>query len=453
MRLRERLARHDLTTAALRGAGSSVPLAALARSGLPEDLRGRSVLLITRDQVPSACALVALDGLAARILVCPPDVAPAHLGALVADAAVDRVVCDAASADVLRAVDLPRLVLGGDLAAWPPPARGALDSEWVLLTSGTTGAPKLVAHRLDALTGAIPAGPAPGIWATFYDVRRYGGLQILLRALVGGGTLVLSQAAEPLARHIERLGAAGVTHVSGTPSHWRRVLMSEAAPRMAPRSIRLSGEIADQPVLDALAARYPGAVVAHAFASTEAGVAFTVDDGQAGLPPDLIAHAHDGVEMRILAGTLCIRSARTADHYLSAGAPPLRAADGFVDTGDMLERRGARYHFIGRRGGIINVGGQTVHPEEVEAAINGAAGVRMSRVGARPNAITGALVTADVWPRDPAALAAGAAADALRAGIVARCRALLPAYKVPARIRFVAALDILPTGKLARRDA
>ena len=44
--------------------------------------------------------------------------------------------------------------------------------------------------------------------------------------------------------------------------------------------------------------------------------------------------------------------------------------DGFVDTGDMLELRGDRYYFAGRREGIINVGGQKVHPEEVEAVIN-----------------------------------------------------------------------------------
>ncbi len=40
--------------------------------------------------------------------------------------------------------------------------------------------------------------------------------------------------------------------------------------------------------------------------------------------------------------------------------------DGFVDSGDIVELRGDRYYFVGRRGGIINVGGLKVHPEEVE---------------------------------------------------------------------------------------
>jgi len=73
--------------------------------------------------------------------------------------------------------------------------------------------------------------------------------------------------------------------------------------------------------------------------------------------------------MKIEDGSLHIRSGRTANRYL-AGTLSLRDDDGFVDTGDMVERRGDRFYFIGRRGGIINVGGLKVHPEEVEAVIN-----------------------------------------------------------------------------------
>lgn len=100
-----------------------------------------------------------------------------------------------------------------------------VDTRWLMLTSGTTGRPKIVAHTLEGLTGAIGAdgasGPGP-VWATFYDIRRYGGLQILLRALLGGGSLVLSHPGESLGDHVERLIACGVTHMSGTPSHCAR---------------------------------------------------------------------------------------------------------------------------------------------------------------------------------------------------------------------------------------
>src|SRR5262249_41109966 len=144
---------------------------------------------------------------------------------------------------------------------------------WLLLTSGTTGAPKLVSHDVGSLSAPIKSGVQAPVWGTFYDIRRYGGLQIFFRAVVGGGSLILSSAGEPVADHLERLARHQVTHLSGTPSHWRRALMTPAIRLIAPGYVRLSGEIADQTILENLRAFFPHAGVGHAYASTEAGVA------------------------------------------------------------------------------------------------------------------------------------------------------------------------------------
>src|SRR5207249_11206101 len=177
------------------------------------------------------------------------------------------------------------------IAPAAPERTGRYQTEWVLLTSGTTGRPKMVVHTLASLSGAMRGGRPPGdpsVWSTFYDIRRYGGLQIFLRALLGGGSLVLSSAEESTADFLDRAGTHGVTHISGTPSHWRRALMSPAARRISPRYVRLSGEIADQAILDHLRLVYSEARIAHAFGSTEAGVAFAVADGFAGFPASLL---------------------------------------------------------------------------------------------------------------------------------------------------------------------
>ncbi len=62
----------------------------------------------------------------------------------------------------------------------------------------------------------------------------------------------------------------------------------------------------------------------------------------------------------------------------------------------MVELGEGRYYFRGRKGGIINVGGLKVYPEEVESVLNADPRVRMSRVLARRNPITGAVVVAEV---------------------------------------------------------
>src|ERR1700688_3655304 len=148
--------------------------------------------------------------------------------------------------------------------------------------------PKIVRHSMASLTAAIGTLKGTSVWSTFYDVRRFGGLQILLRAVLGGSSLVLSSAGENVADHLKRLAAHAATHVSGTPSHWRRVLMSSAAKQIEPRYVRLSGEIADKAILTQLRVTYPQASICHAYASTEAGVCFEVNDGIEGFPEGLV---------------------------------------------------------------------------------------------------------------------------------------------------------------------
>jgi acyl-coenzyme A synthetase/AMP-(fatty) acid ligase len=130
----------------------------------------------------------------------------------------------------------------------------------------------------------------------------------------------------------------------------------------------------------------------------------------------------------------------------------LQDAEGFVDTGDVLELRDDRYYFIGRGDGMINVGGLKVYPEEVEAVINGHPKVQMSLVRTKKNPITGALVVADVVLKISSP-PAGSAMGELHQEILQFCREALPSYKVPAAINFVPALAVAETGKLIRRHA
>ncbi len=415
------------------------------------ELSGRSVLMAVSDQLISGLVMTEIDGVARRMLLCPPDLNADHLQSLMDDADIDAVVTD--HPERWSESDVKLVVPAG------PPARAALQikteraTEWLMLTSGTSGVPKIVGHTLEALTGAIVAdGPArsAAVWATFYDIRRYGGLQIFLRAIVGGGSMVLSSPHEALADHVARLQARGVTHISGTPSHWRKLLMSGSTSQFFPRYVRLSGEIADQAVLDGLGAAFPAASIGHAYASTEAGVGFAVNDGREGFPADIIGVNRDGVEMKVEDGSLRIRSRRTAHAYVGRNAAELTDRDGFVDTGDMVERRGDRYHFVGRRGGIINIGGLKVHPEEIEAVVNRQPEVRMSRAKSRRSPITGSIVVVDVILAEDAD---ASRSDEIRKRILADCKASLAPHKVPAVIKFVPSLDITAAGKLARHDA
>ncbi len=110
-----------------------------------------------------------IDGVARRMLLCPPDLNADHVKTLIEDAEIDAVVTDQparwADAGVYLVVAARAPVRSG------AKAKTERATEWLMLTSGTSGVPKIVGHTLEGLTGAIVAdGPARGAAAGVGDL-------------------------------------------------------------------------------------------------------------------------------------------------------------------------------------------------------------------------------------------------------------------------------------------
>lgn len=316
-------------------------------------------------------------------------------------------------------------------------------TRWLMTTSGTTGAPTIVAHDLTSLSRSVGRLPTmrSARWGLLYDPTRFAGMQVVLQALIGGGTLIAPDTAAPLAEQVAFLASKGCSHLSATPTLWRRLLMVPGHAALPLRQVTLGGEIADQPVLDALAATFPRARVTHIYASTEAGVGFSVNDGRAGFPTSHVEMALSGVAMRVDGdGIVWLRP---PGRVPSSGAEI--DGEGYVRSGDRVERRGDRFHFLGRDNGTINVGGVKVHPEAVERVIASVPGVALAKVSSKASPITGALLTAEI------ALAPGADPAGVKAAVHAACRARLDREAVPARVLIVDDLAANAAGKLVRR--
>lgn len=85
-------------TGIFHGRASTIALAALAAGSALgaslESLRGRSVLIATCEQLPSALALVELDGVVRRMVLCTPDLTPEQLAGVAATADADTIILD-----------------------------------------------------------------------------------------------------------------------------------------------------------------------------------------------------------------------------------------------------------------------------------------------------------------------------------------------------------------------
>jgi acyl-coenzyme A synthetase/AMP-(fatty) acid ligase len=316
-----------------------------------------------------------------------------------------------------------------------------------LLTSGTTGQPKIVAHTLGhlAMRALAAAGGSTGggaRWLLTYQPSAVAGMQVILTAACTDGVIVTA----PRRNYEEWFQAARrhqVTHISGTPTFWRGFLML-VEPGSLPdlRQATLGGEAIDQATLDRLRLVCPDARITHIYASTEAGVVFSVNDGKAGFPAAWLGQPTQGAELRIRDGILEVRTSCAMLGYLSAHQAQY-SADGWLITGDRVEISEDRVRFIGRQDSVVNVGGSKVHPYVVESCLLACDNVLEARVYGKPNPITGAVLCADLVVPD------GVDRDALRDQVMSRCRERLSNFEVPRVWRFVHSIPVSLSGKKA----
>lgn len=343
---------------------------------------------------------------------------------------------------VVKKFGVQMIVSAGDKLTGETPADAA-SARIFMMTSGTTGAPKIASHSLGALMSRAKAAMHPGNrgakWLLTYQPTGFAGVQVQLTAVVGRGVVVAPDERTP-AGFLEAAKANGVTQISATPTFWRAFLMVVRPGDLTLRQITLGGEAADQSTLDRIRKAFPDARVTHIYASTEAGVVFSVHDGREGFPAEWLDTETQGVTMRVRDGFLHIRTPNAMGGYVSDTAQP-RLDDGWLATADRVEIRGDRAFIVGRDDSTINVAGSKVYPLMVEQFLLKQPGVMEAHVYGVANPISGQLVAADV------VIEPGLDPAETRSAILTACRENLAQYQVPRAFKVVDAIAVRESGK------
>ena len=173
--------------------------------------------------------------------------------------------------------------------------------------------------------------------------------------------------------------------------------------------------------------------------------------------PDAVGHALPDYQVEMLdenlkilpagqIGKLAIKGPGMFDGYLS---PPQIRKDilqkGWFMTGDLASKtEGGLVKVEGREKSMINVSGNKVFPEEVEAVLNSHPLVNLSRIYGNKHPLLGEIVEAEVILKLDSEISVEE--------LLSYCRQKLSTYKVPQIVKFVKEIEMTGSGKVIRHS-
>ena len=287
----------------------------------------------------------------------------------------------------------------------------------VIATSGSSGPPKAAVLTHAAVEASARATSERlqvtdnDHWLACLPLAHVGGLSVITRSLITGTTLTVIDGFDA-----DVVSASEATLVS---------LVTTALQRIDPslfRAIVLGGA---RPPAD----RPPHCIATYGLTETGSGVVYN------GKPLN-------SVEIKIRDGEVHVRGPMLLRCYRD-GTSPL-TSDGWLPTGDLgFLRDDGSLHVEGRRGDVINTGGEKVWPDDVERQLIQHPDIHDVAVTGLPDNEWGQIVAAFVVSARP-----NLSLDEIRA----HCRAQLPGYALPKQLELVEAIPRTSLGKVRRSE-
>ncbi len=360
----------------------------------------------------------------------------------------------------------------------------------LVYTSGTTGTPKAVMHSSRSTLSAISTSEERVRESMQqmslrrlikmlrqYDARflKWGrkqksymspspmhallGYSGLLYALLLGSRLVIIDRFHP-AKVLELVEKEHLNSLALAPTQVAALLNSPELPRRNTSSLLTIGMGAAPcpPDLVRRARKAFGCPVIIGFGATETGggslVTDTFDAEQ--MQAETVGRLYPGMEAKVVdedrremakgkVGELAVKMGSTMLGYWKAPETTAQALDseGWYYTGDLatIDEQGYA-RIVGRKKDMIIRAGQNIFPAEIEAHLITMPGIQNVSVVGVPDEMQGETVWAFVQLDHGKTLTVQ--------DVLAYCRRDLAPYKVPSQVRFVAELELTPTGKIKK---
>lgn len=368
--------------------------------------------------------------------------------------------------DGTAVLDIATLMTAAEDAPATEPRSLSSDARlYVQYTSGTTGVPKGVPHsHRDVAVYASAVGEEVlhigpddvglSLSKLFYA---YGFGNAFAFPLYTGSSVVLLGDRQTPGAVREAIARHGVTVLYAVPSAYANLISSGDPAVFATVRAAVSAGENLRPGLGRRISEFMAAPVLDQLGSTEVGHAMCTNGVDFCLP-GTIGRAVPGYRLEVrdkagnpvadeVEGDLWVSGPTVMTEYLNRPQDTARTlVGGWLATHDRVVRgKNGSYRHVGRADDMEMVGGVTVSPLEVEAALGDHAAVKEIGVAVLADAQGITQLHAFVVPRDPAGRP-----DSLPAQLVALARDRLAPHKVPRVVHLVDALPRTPNGKLRR---
>ena len=263
----------------------------------------------------------------------------------------------------------------------------------VLFSSGSTGSCKAVVHDMVRILMKFRVSRPSFRAITFLLYDHIGGVNTLLHILSNGGcaVTVVDRSPDTVLAAVSR---HQVDVLPTSPTFINLLLLTEAYERYdisCLKTVTYGTEPMPIVTLRRFHRLFPGVRLLQTYGLSELGILRSKSRNSDSL---WMKVGGEGFQTKVVDGMLAIKAESAMLGYLNAPSP--FSDDGWFLTGDLVETDGDYFKILGRASESINVGGQKVHPVEVESVIQEMENVAESAVFAEPNAIVGEVVCARV---------------------------------------------------------
>ena len=263
----------------------------------------------------------------------------------------------------------------------------------VLFTSGTSGEPKAAVHDFLALLEKFKTRRKALRTLNFLLFDHWGGLNTMFHILSNGGVVITTKDRKPenVCKLIEK---HKIELLPASPTFLNLLLLSDAYENYDMNSLKIISygtEPMPESTLKRLKIIFPDVKLLQTYGLIELGVMRSKSEKDDSL---WVKVGGDGYNTRVVDGMLEIKAKSAMLGYLNAPSP--FTDDGWFKTGDTVEVKGEYIKILGRKSEIINVGGDKVYPQEVEAVIQKMENIADVTVYGEKNPIIGNIVCAKV---------------------------------------------------------